>query len=69
MYMFNIKLEEKSHCVKVRTLQVQFGQIINKHLGMNTSINLVFNRDASTLLVSGMPTQEKIDKFLDKLTV
>ena len=44
---------------KVRIILVLFGQVINKHLRMYTSINLESLTDASTLPVGKMPTQEK----------
>ena len=52
---------------KVRTLLVLFEQVINKHLRMNTSINL----ESLTKMpqhLGKMPTQEK-NRYLDKLTV
>ena len=39
---------------KVRTLLALFGQVISKHLRMNTSINLEW-----ALRAGKMPTQEK----------
>ena len=52
---------------KVRTLQVLFAQVINKHLRMNTSINLES--------LAEMPQHnaeflhKKKNTYLDKLTV
>ena len=50
---------------KVRTLLVLFGQVINKHLRMNTSINL----ETLTEMLNTSGGQKKKNRYLDKLTV
>ena len=44
---------------KVRTLLVLFGQVINKHLRMNTSINLESLTEMPQQFGKKIPTQEK----------
>ena len=53
---------------KVRTLLVLLGQVINKHLRINTSINLESLTEMSQHWAGKTPTREK-NRYLDKLTV
>ena len=55
--------------VKVRILQVLFAQVINKHLGMNTSINLDSLTEMSQNFWRSEYLHKKKDTYLDKLTV
>ena len=55
---------------KVRTLLALFGQVINKHLRVNTSINLESLREMPQHFgwTECLHTQKK-DRYLDKSTV
>ena len=55
---------------KAETLLVLYGQVINKHLRMKTSINLESLTEIPKHFGGGgRPAQEKKNRYLDKLTV
>ena len=54
---------------KVRFLLVLFGQVINKHLRMNTSINLEFLAEMPQNFGWATCLHKKKNRYLDKVTV
>ena len=54
---------------KVRTLLILFGQVINKYLRMNTSINLESLTEMPQHFGHAKCPLKKKNRYLDKLTV